>query len=113
MMEAKNHIILKSWAELAMVVTIELRAQAAAEGQPVDDSRFAFLLSLTICAGAAGSVEALLAFVFDDELDVEDVCEFWSLLHDATTLSEEDAVKIAEQYGILQKGGEHEQESEP
>lgn len=112
MMEAKNHIILKNWAELAMVVTIELRAQAA-EGQPVDDSRFAFLLSLTICAGAAGSVEALLAFVFDDELDVEDVCEFWSLLHDATTLSEEDAVKIAEQYGILQKGGEHEQESEP
>ena len=95
-MEGNDRIILKSWAELAMVVTIELRAQAA-EGQPVDDSRFAFLLSLTICAGAAGSVEALLAFVFDDELDVGDVCEFWSLLHDATTLSEEDAAKIAEQ----------------
>ena len=111
-MEGNDRIILKSWAELAMVVTIELRAQAV-EGQPVDDSRFAFLLSLTICAGAAGSVEALLAFVFDDELDVGDVCEFWSLLHAAATLSEEDAVKIAEQYGILQKGGEHEQESEP
>ena len=87
MMEAKNHIILKSWAELAMVVTIELRAQAA-EGQPVDDSRFAFLLSLTICAGAAGSVEALLAFVFDDELYDEDVLEFWSQLHDSNTLRE-------------------------
>lgn len=112
MMEAKNHIILKSWAELAMVVTIELRAQAA-EGQTIDDNRFAFLLNLTICAGAAGSVEALLAFVFDDELNDGDVCEFWSLLYDVTTLSEEEAVKIAEQYGILQKGGEHEQKSEP
>ena len=43
-MEGNDRIILKSWAELAMVVTIELRAQAV-EGQPVDDSRFAFLLS--------------------------------------------------------------------
>lgn len=111
-MEGNDRIILKSWAELAMIVTIELRAQAA-ESHPVDDNRFAFLLSLTICAGATGSVEALLAFVFDDDLDIEDVCEFWSLLHDATTLNEGEAVKIAEQYGILQEGGEHEQKSKP
>lgn len=127
----------KNWSELAMILTARLRLQYICTGA-ADKRCAAFLMEIMQRSGEADPAAALSymvmadsaagddvlqywtalyergrIFVFDDELDVEDVCEFWSLLHDATTLSEEDAVKIAEQYGILQKGGEHEQESEP
>lgn len=93
----------KNWAELAMLLTAQLRLLHISTNQ-TDDRRVMFLLELMQLSGEADPALVLAYLVGADSATGDEVMRYWTALQERGAIPEPTAVELAEGYGLLVEG---------
>lgn len=90
----------KNWAELAMLLTAQLRLLHISTNQ-TDDRRVMFLLELMQLSGEADPAAALSYMVMADNAAGDDVLQYWTALYERGRITEDGALEAACRHGIF------------